>query len=474
MHNSKNPRKISTTAQLKTRAVAPPVYRPNPVPRVCQLKPATTQPKAVVLSRAPQAPPVYRPQAVPKVLQRKVANQPSANVRNPVLPTPRTKVIQRNINSTGFEKSAAVDPLYMVNPQARGTLYSRTTAPPPKPRGLYFKKAERDDADGSQVYAWKPNVRFLSKAEMGFDPDTRKYPVNGGHRDLDVPELFRQIEEAREPGALEQPTFGMLGKNDCAHFAQALHWSIARENYQAGEDEEDYSVRDADYPDVSVGDMMVHQLSGGAAGWHGVTVVAEDRNRHVFLEADVRRDSTTPEFHIQQGVAGFVAYNIGDSAETSTRVAVTKYVRGTPSTMDQRRYQSAMTTEPRALMNSVGTSRPMSPAVFIPLGQLLQNPIWNTQGKGWFSSKTPDGVVKMRAAYNQRHYLEVFRIGDAKNKTEDSDRSALVRDLYHYFAEVWDELKHAAVSMRIDEYPSVLRRHMGDIARWNQELSRRR
>ncbi len=473
MNHGKNQRKNSLAVQLKTRAVAPPVYRPNPVPRVCQLKPATPQPKAVAGTRAPQAPPVYRPQPVPKVLQRKVVNQAGANPRQAIQtqPAPRSRVIQRNINSTHFEKSAVVDPLYMVNPQARGTLYSKTTAPPPKPQGLYFKKADTDDATHSQVYAWKPNVRFLSRAEARFDRDTRRYPVNGGHRVLDVPELFRQIEEAHEPGAIEQPTFGILGKNDCTSFAQALHWSIARESYRPGDDEESYEVRDAGYPDISVGDMMVHQLNGGAANWHGVTVVAEEGNRQVLLEADVRRDSTVPQFHILQGVAGFVAFNVGDSDETSTRVAVTKYVRGEPRKGDLGRYETAMTSDPLVLKSSATTSQPVNPRFFFPLGNLLNNAKWNTEGKGWFSSKTPDGIVKMRAAYNRRHYMEVFRIADAKNNTEDSDRSPLVRDLYFYLAEVWDDLKHAAAMGR---FRSALSGHMRDIARWNSEITARR
>jgi hypothetical protein len=475
MHHGKNQRKTSPTVQLKTRGAAPPVYRPNPVPRVCQLKSALPPPKVVAGNRVVQAPPVYRPQPVAKVLQRKVVNHSPANLGKSVQAAnpPRSKVIQRNINSTHFEKSAAVDPLYMVDRQKRDTLYSRTTAPAPRPRGLYSKKAETDDATGAQVYAWKPNVRFLSRAEMRFDRETRRYPVEGGHRVLDVPELFREVEEAHVPGALEQPTFGILGKNDCTSFAQALHYSIARENYQAGEDEEFYQEREADYPDITVGDMMVHKLNGGAAGWHGVTVVAEHGNRQVFLEADVRRDSTVPQFHIQQGVAGFVAFNVGDSAETSTKVAVTRYIRGKPSDSDLRRYQTAMTADPLTLVGGTVTTRRINPDVYLPLGHLIHNAKWNTQGSGWFGSKkTPDGVVKMRAAYGRRHYLEVFRIAEAKNKTEDSDRTPLVRDLYEYLSEVWDDLKHAA-ARSLEAFPLALRQHMADIARWNREISMR-
>jgi hypothetical protein len=58
---------------IKTPA-APPVYRPQPVPKVLQRKEATVQsPPAVGPKHTPAAPPVYRPQPAPKVLQAKPA-----------------------------------------------------------------------------------------------------------------------------------------------------------------------------------------------------------------------------------------------------------------------------------------------------------------------------------------------------------------------------------------------------------------
>ena len=53
---------------------APPVYRPQPVPKVLQRKTATPAPCAAPPSaskKTPAAPPVYRPQTTPVVLQRK-------------------------------------------------------------------------------------------------------------------------------------------------------------------------------------------------------------------------------------------------------------------------------------------------------------------------------------------------------------------------------------------------------------------
>lgn len=68
--------------------VAPPVYRPQPTPRVLQRKTAVQPP---VVQAKPAAPPAYRPQPTPKVLQTKGAgSRPSLHVgkltRQPVVP----------------------------------------------------------------------------------------------------------------------------------------------------------------------------------------------------------------------------------------------------------------------------------------------------------------------------------------------------------------------------------------------------
>ena len=59
---------------FKKTPVAPPVYRPQPVPKVLQRKLATAPPRALPIQpKRPVAPPVYRPQPVPRVLQPKAA-----------------------------------------------------------------------------------------------------------------------------------------------------------------------------------------------------------------------------------------------------------------------------------------------------------------------------------------------------------------------------------------------------------------
>lgn len=75
---------------MSRRPVAPPPYRPQPKPKVLQLKMAATQPANPPQRPQPVAPPVYKPQPVSKVLQRQVAGhqQPAkaGPVRVPVAP----------------------------------------------------------------------------------------------------------------------------------------------------------------------------------------------------------------------------------------------------------------------------------------------------------------------------------------------------------------------------------------------------
>jgi hypothetical protein len=96
--HQKSPR--PAVAQPKTAApfqkprppVAPPVYRPQPTPKVLQRKSANNQPQpgASQPRRAPAAPPPYRPQPRPPALQRKSHPQAPPVYR----PQPPPKVLQ--------------------------------------------------------------------------------------------------------------------------------------------------------------------------------------------------------------------------------------------------------------------------------------------------------------------------------------------------------------------------------------------
>ncbi|HET6978793.1 MAG TPA: hypothetical protein VFI24_20845 [Pyrinomonadaceae bacterium] len=106
-------KKISATQAVQMKAArkppaAPPVYRPQPVPKVLQRKLAcsvTAPPKSS--TDAPKSPPVYRPNKTPLVMQ---TNRPvvQAKFATPVkgVPVSRTRfgVIQRAMAAAAYEE----------------------------------------------------------------------------------------------------------------------------------------------------------------------------------------------------------------------------------------------------------------------------------------------------------------------------------------------------------------------------------
>ena len=93
--------------QYTRRPVAPPVYRPQPVPKVLQAKIVSARPTPPVTQRKVAAPSVYKPQAPPKVLQLKkpVCISGRTAVAPPVtqkLPVP--KVLQSKRSVGGLHK----------------------------------------------------------------------------------------------------------------------------------------------------------------------------------------------------------------------------------------------------------------------------------------------------------------------------------------------------------------------------------
>jgi hypothetical protein len=102
------------TSQSNHRPVAPPVYRPQPTPLVLQRKGALVgQPPAAAAKLPPPAPPVYRPQPVPKVLQTKKGLAASshrlpANGRAPALPKPVSAPPAPKQQGTGVRPAAMI------------------------------------------------------------------------------------------------------------------------------------------------------------------------------------------------------------------------------------------------------------------------------------------------------------------------------------------------------------------------------
>lgn len=83
-----NPSNKKPNAPNVKLPVAPPVYRPQPMPKVLQRKlVAGVNPSSVQAPRLPIAPPVYRPQATPLVQRKSV----SPVLKSPALPVPQPK-----------------------------------------------------------------------------------------------------------------------------------------------------------------------------------------------------------------------------------------------------------------------------------------------------------------------------------------------------------------------------------------------
>ena len=84
--------RVTTASQMKQPPAAPPVYRPQPVPKVLQAKNAVSQqPRAASTPRQPIAPPVYRPQPTPQVLQQKTRISPPHMNVAPSIPAPHAR-----------------------------------------------------------------------------------------------------------------------------------------------------------------------------------------------------------------------------------------------------------------------------------------------------------------------------------------------------------------------------------------------
>jgi hypothetical protein len=315
-------------------------------------------------------------------------------------------VVQRNIDSTTFERSDAEAPSYVINQAARHLLYSDTHAAPPEPTELYTQSAEHDDAgQGRDVHAWQPNVAFFSNQQkqtfLGLGETGKSQAVA----------LFKaQIETRHDDNAIENPRIGIMGKNDCGAFATALYNLIARKkarlNGGVGELTEQISQHVDNYPEMEVGDMMRHIFDPqegvqGGCGWHAATVVAQQGGAAVTLEANVGKDLTRPEFFIRNGSAGFVQANHDDN-EVGDRLEVTKYASGPAPTDDTSRY-GTFDRVPALTAGNVATGETFKvyhDAIRRDITSLLtrQNCLAFWRRQTLLEESMPDGIIEMRAA----------------------------------------------------------------------------
>lgn len=181
--------------QARTKPVAPPVYRPQPTPKVLQQKIACAQPCPPPSNHPHAAPPVYRPQPAPKCLQPKAAaTQQTAprrvNVTPPVhqsKPTP--KVLQMKADAGRPAPSAQsgrrpvappvyrpqAAPMALQPKQASNAVAPARRAPAQVIQRVSFKYTKLDN----KVVEWDPakqddHIRFRKYMESMYKQSNRK------------------------------------------------------------------------------------------------------------------------------------------------------------------------------------------------------------------------------------------------------------------------------------------------------------
>ncbi len=169
--------------------VAPPVYRPQPVPKVLQTKSASAHgPHAVRAPRAPVAPPVYRPE------QKRIAQPKNLSAADPLLVQAKfagsvlsaraiqwmgqAQVIQRAESEVISSGAVAVDrgkKNERDDDKNQGHLVKRTTRssskPPPNLNRLRLSFQSSYDGVASQQLDKKQKIGFQQKATLHRPPD---------------------------------------------------------------------------------------------------------------------------------------------------------------------------------------------------------------------------------------------------------------------------------------------------------------
>lgn len=338
----------------RRQPIAPPVYRPQPVPKVLQTKrppgqniqtarapfqpvaPPIYRPgakKTAQMKTGPVAPPVYRPQPVPKVLQTKKTIQAQVGPgQQNAIQRSRENVVQRDVDL----KTALTteNGKYLIDPADNSVLYSVAGAIPPRPTGLYQRTIDRTaGVPHIPLNAWTPNVRFLSKEETFASPVKGKpgqyeYIKKGfidSTKRFSLRDLGLQVLSPPEVG--ERPTIGVFGKNDCYAFGDALQNLMMMNGelplLQTGRKKKNVHVTTPDSPgdlEIQVGDMMRHiYIDNPHCKYHAATVVAKDGESLVTLEGHVSKNLKRPQFLIHRGVRDFAHREViggyGDEVE---------------------------------------------------------------------------------------------------------------------------------------------------------------
>lgn len=225
--------------------------------------------------------------------------------------TTMKKNIQAKLDISKCDKSD--NSKYFVCQNERSLLYSTQEATAPVPTGLYNRNPEVS-SDNTDLYVWKPNVRLNPLKEV---PSKKCLGIAGllGFKEKVYDKQFAIdiIEQVRSNIDSNGCQFGIVGKNDCGEFATYLQNAIRSINY-------DNMTKN---PSIEIGNRMKLKFNvDGKYPYHQATVIAQDGNSLITLEAHAGQDLTTPHFHIRNGKQGFINdykdYNNGNSPDIET------------------------------------------------------------------------------------------------------------------------------------------------------------
>jgi hypothetical protein len=254
-----------------------------------------------------------------------VDNRPESVVQKKLLTQigGSSQPIQRAINSQSFLKTK--NSQYLINPNEQKYLFSKMIAKAPMPTGLYHMATDHDSVTKEKFKVWIPNVRFTSQTERAFIAGANatgflKFEKRGvfNNSQLDLNPKADVVANGPSVKGVIPATVGAFGKNDCNVFATKLQTMIAHEKdtteglgpIEPKKRIGDISTASKEDLDVGVGDKMVHMYPNTeACKYHAATIVAQDGGSSVTLEGHVSKNLERPQFHMRNGVAGFVKDN---------------------------------------------------------------------------------------------------------------------------------------------------------------------
>lgn len=213
------------------------------------------------------------------------------SLRSSASGTANSVVVQRAVDLSTL--STTQNDLYYTVVNGGTKLISKAFAPAPEPKPLYNEE-EKTAMNGDNLKVWKPRSKFADKKKLSGETPvygaanqllTRYFDIE----DTVMAEIMGDVEGDIENRQGDRGLrLGTAGMNDCKGYATTLKAMIAKYG---------------DNPQGLVGKSWLHETRQEAANfpYHGATVVAQDGNDAVTLEAHAGQELTVPKFHIRPG-----------------------------------------------------------------------------------------------------------------------------------------------------------------------------